>query len=629
MEIKFNSKNEHCKTPFGAIRTNENVSFTVFAKNGVFIDSVKIILEKDDRYFGEYYFSYDGFEEDFHKFFCSFNLKDPGIYYYYFVISCENGEIIGKNNCGSLKADNSLPLWQLTVYDENFTTPQWAKGKIMYQIFPDRFKRDTSYPIPKTVSQRKIHEDWNDIPEFIYDTDNYTANDFFLGNLKGIISRLDYLKSLNVGIIYLNPVFESSTNHRYSTADYKNIDPYLGTNKDFLTLCKEAEKRDIAIILDGVFSHTGADSIYFNKYGNYNSRGAYNSDDSSYKSWYSFTSPDKSKYECWWGFDTLPNVNELDEGYLDFITNEETGVVKFWNDFGIKGWRLDVADELPDGFIDKFRKSVKSINPESLILGEVWEDATTKESYSVKRRYLLGRQLDSVMNYPFKNLILDYALKISGTEFLNGVTDILENYPQPSIDVLMNFIGTHDTMRALTALNNRTVEPKKQAKYKMSGEEYKNAVEKLKMCVFLQFSLPGIPCIYYGDEVGLQGFKDPYNRLTFPYGKEDGGIFEFHKKITDIKTKYNKAFSSPLIPICGDETAVCFKRGDLVFVTNKGESRLLELKGIKEIIFAKKETVFNSYGLLMPPTSYALVRLCEEKREKQTKNEYKERKIKK
>lgn len=609
MEIRFNSKSELHKKPFGAIKTGENVSFFVFAKDGVFINNIKIVIEKEDTFFCEHYFDYCGFENGEHKFSCEFSLENSGVYYYYFVILGENGEIIGKNFQGNFSEEENLPLWQLTVYDKNFVTPKWAKGKIMYQIFPDRFKRDCDYDLPDTVSKRKIHENWEDIPEYIYDTDNYIANDFFLGNIDGIISKLDYLKTLNVGIIYLNPVFESSVNHRYSTANYKNIDPYLGTNETFLKLCKEAKKRDIAIILDGVFSHTGDDSIYFNKYNHYDSKGAYNSENSPYKSWYSFTNADKTKYECWWGFETLPNVNELDETYLDFITNEENGVVKFWNDFGIAGWRLDVADELPDGFIDKFRKSVKKINSEALIIGEVWEDATTKESYGVKRRYLLGEQLDSVMNYPFRNLILDYVLKISGSEFLNGITDILENYPKPVTDVLMNFIGTHDTMRALTALNNKHVEPKKQGTWKMSAADFEKAKEKLKMCVFLQFALPGIPCIYYGDEVGMEGFKDPYNRLTFPYGKENKEIYDFHKKITDIKVKYSTDFSSELIPLYSDETAVSFKRGKLVFVTNKGKSRFFELQGIKKVVFSKEETVYNSYGLLMPPVSYAIVEL--------------------
>lgn len=609
MKIEFNSKSEKFKIPFGAVRTQENISLCIFAQNGIFINNIKVIFEKNDTFVCEYYFAYNGFENEYHKFSCDLHFDDAGIYHYYFVISTENGEIIGRNNKGFLDENPSLPMWQLTVYDKNFTTPDWAKGKIMYQIFPDRFKRELSYKLPKTKSIRKIHENWEDIPEFIYDTPEYTANDFFCGNIAGIISRLDYLKSLNVGIIYLNPVFESGANHRYSTADYKNIDPYLGTNEDFSELCQEAQKRGISIILDGVFSHTGDDSIYFNKYNNYNSQGAYNSDCSPYKSWYNFTTLDKSKYECWWGFTNLPNVNEHDESYMDFITNEENGVVKFWNDAGIKGWRLDVADELPDSFIDKFRESVKKVNPDSLIIGEVWEDATTKESYGVKRRYLLGNQLDSVMNYPFKNLILNYALGTSGKDFSDGVTDILENYPKPAVDVLMNFIGTHDTVRAITALNNKYIEPKKQGGWKMSEEEYDKAKKKLMLCVFLQFSLPGIPCIYYGDEVGLQGFKDPYNRMTFPYGNEDNEIFEFHKKITALKTKYKDDFSEQLKPVYSDENIVCFKRGNLIFAANNGSNRFFEIENIDSIVFSKEDTVFNRYGLLMPPCSFAILKL--------------------
>lgn len=609
MKIEFNSKNEKFKIPFGAVRTQENISLCIFAQNGIFINNIKVIFEKNDTFVCEYYFAYNGFENEYHKFSCDLHFDDAGIYHYYFVISTENGEIIGRNNKGFLDENPSLPMWQLTVYDKNFTTPDWAKGKIMYQIFPDRFKRELSYKLPQTKSIRKIHENWEDIPEFIYDTPEYTANDFFCGNIAGIISRLDYLKSLNVGIIYLNPVFESGANHRYSTADYKNIDPYLGTNEDFSELCQEAQKRGISIILDGVFSHTGDDSIYFNKYNNYNSQGAYNSDCSPYKSWYNFTTLDKSKYECWWGFTNLPNVNEHDESYMDFITNEENGVVKFWNDAGIKGWRLDVADELPDSFIDKFRESVKKVNPDSLIIGEVWEDATTKESYGVKRRYLLGNQLDSVMNYPFKDLILNYALGTSGKDFSDGVTDILENYPKPAVDVLMNFIGTHDTVRAITALNNKYIEPKKQGGWKMSEEEYDKAKKKLMLCVFLQFSLPGIPCIYYGDEVGLQGFKDPYNRMTFPYGNEDNEIFEFHKKITVLKTKYKDDFSEQLKPVYSDENIVCFKRGNLIFAANNGSNRFFEIENIDSIVFSVEDTVFNRYGLLMPPCSFAILKL--------------------
>ncbi len=607
MKIKFNSKDANHKKPFGAVKTDEKVSFSLLTEDGVYINSVKIVFEKNEIFFCEKYFSYDGIADGFHKFICDISFSEAGVYSYYFVIDTENGEIIGRNSFGSFEEGASLPLWQLTVYDKNFKTPSWAKGKIMYQIFPDRFKRDEAYILPKTKNTRTVHESWDDVPLFIYDVPEYTANDFFCGNIKGIISELDYLKELNVGIIYLNPVFESSTNHRYATADYTNIDPYLGTNEDFCELLKEAKKRDIRIILDGVFSHTGDDSIYFNKYGNYSSVGAYQSESSPYYKWYKF-SENKDSYRSWWGFTTLPEVIEETPEFTDFITSEENGVIKLWDDMGVSGWRLDVADELPDVFIDKFRERLKKINPDSLIIGEVWEDATTKESYGVKRKYLLGDQLDSVMNYPFKNAIIDFACGGKGTDFINTVTDILENYPAPAIDTLMNFISTHDTVRALTALNHkRTVEPKKQGTFKMSDEEYNLARIKLFLCVFLQFTLPGIPCIYYGDEVGVQGYKDPYNRTTFPKKNHDKKIFNHHKALCDFRKKYEKDFSEPVCDFFADEKTVCFERGKLIFVATNSEScEFVKLSNINKKLFGEKDILKNSYGVLMPPYSFGI-----------------------
>ncbi len=605
MKIKFNSKNSLYKTPFGAVKENEKISFCIFLEDGVYTESVKIVFEKDGRFYREKYFSYDGFYDGYHKFVCEECFCDVGVYFYYFVIVTENGEIIGRNNHGEFSCDVKKPLWQLTVYEKDFDTPSWAKGKIMYQIFPDRFERDLSYTLPKTKNERTVHENWDDVPLFIYDVKEYKANDFFCGNIKGIISRLSYLKSLGVGIIYLNPVFESSTNHRYATADYTKIDSYLGTNEDFRALCKTAEEMGIKIILDGVFSHTGDDSIYFNKYGNYDSLGAYQSEDSPYRKWYKF-SDDKTSYHSWWGFDTLPEVVEETPEFTEFITSEKDGVIKIWNDFGISGWRLDVADELPDAFIDNFRKNLKKINPDALLIGEVWEDATTKESYGVKRRYLLGKQLDSVMNYPFKNAILDYALGGSGVDFINSVTDILENYPKPAIDTLMNFISTHDTMRAVTALNHKAVEPRKQGTFRMSDEEYKKAKKKLLMCVFLQYTLPGIPCIYYGDEVGVQGFKDPYNRTTFPKENIDEEILEFHKKMAFIRNKYKKFLDEPLNKVYADKKTVCYKRGELIFVSNNSEScEFITIENMKKL-FGEDDILTNSYGVLLPPFSFGI-----------------------
>ena len=617
MIVNFDSKNSFYKSPFGAVKENTSVMFSVTAADGVYIDSVRIVILKNDFVHTEHYLSYVGFFDGMHKYSANLSFKETGIYRYYFIINseqgiktgeCENGRLVLKdyNAADTYRITQSnFSMWQLTVYGEDFKTPDWAKGGIMYQIFPDRFKRSKKYSIPEVKSERKLHKKWDEIPEYIYDVPKYTANDFYGGNFDGIIEQLDYIKSLGVNIIYLNPIFESGANHRYSTADYKNADPYLGTNEDFSRLVKEAKKRDIKIILDGVFSHTGDDSIYFNKFGHYPEKGAYQGKDSPYYTWYTF-GKNHDEYECWWGFKNLPNVNETDPSYMSFITDLENGVLKFWNDMGISGWRLDVADELPDAFIDALRKTVKKLNQDSLIIGEVWEDATTKESYGIKRRYLLGNQLDSVMNYPFRNAILDFACGGKGTDFSQSVMSIVENYPPQSLDVLMNSISTHDTLRAITALNQKNVLLKNQGSYKMTAEEYEKSKKRLLMSVFLQFTLPGIPCIYYGDEVGLQGYRDPYNRMTYPYGKEDFSILDFHKSLAEIRLKYKNSFTGVMNVLYADQNAVCYRRGNLIFAACNGDAAFIKAQNIGERIFGASDSVYNKYGIIMPPYSWAI-----------------------
>lgn len=621
MVVNFNSRREFFKSPFGAVKTDSEVSFTITAEDGVYIDNIRIVILKNEFVFKEQYFGYDGFSDNMHRYSCKICFNETGIYKYYFIINSELGLMTGQNDNGRLIlkelsgsesyhiAKASFSMWQLTVYDKDFKTPDWVKGGIMYQIFPDRFKKGGSSKLPQTKSKRTVHKSWSEIPEFVYDVPSYCANDFFGGNFKGIEEQLPYIKSLGVNIIYLNPIFESSANHRYSTADYKNSDPYLGTNEDFRRLCKKADEYGIKIILDGVFSHTGDDSIYFNKFGNYPETGAYQSEGSPYRSWYTF-GKNADEYECWWGFKNLPNVNELDKSYSDFITNPKDGVLKQWSELGVYGWRLDVADELPDAFIDKIRETVKADNPDALIIGEVWEDATTKESYGVKRRYLLGKQLDSVMNYPFRTAILNFASGESGESFERAVMAIVENYPAPALDTLMNSISTHDTLRALTALNKKNVLPKKQGSYRMTDEEYEKAREKLYMSVFLQFSLPGIPSIYYGDEVGLQGYRDPYNRATYPYGSEDFEILDFHRQISEIRLKNKKDFTAEMQMLYSDESSVCFKRGELVFIANNGNDKFIRIKNLQKRIFGAKNAVFNEYGVIMPPYSYAIFKIA-------------------
>ena len=439
--------------------------------------------------------------------------------------------------------------FQLTVYDKNFTTPDWLKGGIIYQIFPDRFY--SSGEEKKNVpADRILRSDRSGEPFWQPDGDGKVKNnDYFGGDLKGIEQKLDYLKSLGVSCIYLNPIFEAQSNHRYDTSDYTKIDSLLGTEKDFESLCAEAEKQGIKIILDGVFSHTGNDSVYFNQYGRYDSVGAYQSENSEYFNWYKFKKwPDD--YTSWWGIKILPEVNEKNPDFIEYITGKN-GIARKWLRAGASGWRLDVADELPDVFLDAFRKAVKEEKGDALVLGEVWEDASNKSSYGERRRYLQGGQLDSVMNYPFADAIIDFVRAGSAELFESRVMTIVENYPKEVLDVLMNHIATHDTMRAITALAGESCAYRDrywQCAHRMTNLQYNIGVCFLKMASVIQFTLPGVPSIYYGDEAGMEGYKDPFNRFCYPWGNENAELVEWYKRLGKVRRE-NRAFADGSLEI--------------------------------------------------------------------------------
>ena len=308
--------------------------------------------------------------------------------------------------------------------------------------------------------------------------------------MEGIIQKLDYLQSLGITCIYLNPIFEAHSNHRYDTADYTKVDPLLGSKEDFKRLCKEANKRGIHIMLDGVFNHTGSDSIYFNRKGRYQTLGAYQSQESPYYDWYQFYQwPEQ--YACWWNFETLPNVNETNETYNAYI-NGTDGVIQTWLKAGADGWRLDVADELPDLFLDDITKAAKQVKPTSMILGEVWEDASNKMAYGQRRRYLLGKQLDSVMNYPFREAIIGFLTGKNPAEMMELIMTVLEHYPPSAIHLLMNHIGTHDTERILTVLGGEPLNGRDrewQSRTKLSQEQRSRGLSLLKLASLMQYTL--------------------------------------------------------------------------------------------------------------------------------------------
>lgn len=536
--IPFNSRNTLHKAPFGAVKEKEKITFKVILPRDIGCRGVTLVIHKDEKEEKRYPFFWLSMEGQGEEWWCLDYIPEAtGLYFYHFEYETPYGKSkIYHDGTGLGWLNFGDREWQLTVYSRNFTTPDWLKGGLIYQIFPDRFYNSGTKK-ENIPSDRKLRTDWGGEPEWRPTSEGKVLNnDYFGGDLKGIEEKIPYLKSLGVTCIYLNPIFEAQSNHRYDTADYSKIDSVLGAEEDFRSLCKKCKEKGISVILDGVFSHTGDDSIYFNKYGRYESNGAFNSQSSPYYKWYKFTQW-PYKYNSWWGIDILPEVIEETDEFIDFIAGAK-GIARKWLSLGARGWRLDVADELPDKFLDSFRKAVKDENPEAIVLGEVWEDASNKYSYSQRRRYLQGAQLDSVMNYPFADAIIGFVRSGRPEGFTEKIMTILENYPKCVVDVLMNHIGTHDTMRAITCLAGESCEYRDrnwQSSKKLSRDEYAKGVKLLKMASAIQYTLPGVPSLYYGDEAGMEGYKDPFNRVCYPWGNENKELLDWYKTLGEIR----------------------------------------------------------------------------------------------
>ncbi len=521
--ISYNSWEN--KAPFGAIKINQEVRISVKVNEGYDLLNIKWVILKEDKIVGEV----DLIRESKKYYQGKFNeFNGTGLYFYYFEADINIDGNYRKLFYGKSHNDGStceysyenLNKYQITVH-EDFEIPSWYKEGIMYNIFVDRFNNGNRNKKPSNPKENSfIYANWSDTPMYIKDkNDEIIRWDFHGGNLKGIIDKLPYLSKIGVSIIYLSPIFESSSNHKYNTGDYKKIDPMFGDEEILKELIEKANKKGINIILDGVFSHTGADSKYFNKFGNYDEVGAYQSKDSKYSSWYTFNEF-PNDYKCWWGVKDLPNVNELNKSYMDYIIYDEDSVINKWTSIGIKGWRLDVADELPTEFIKELRKELKKNDAESILMGEVWEDASNKISYNERRNYLVGNQLDSVMGYPFRENIVSFLKgNITSKELNNKFMTIKENYPKESFKANLNLISSHDVARIKTELN------------------YDEAI--VKLAVATQMTFEGVPYIYYGDEAGLCGGTDPDNRKTYPWKNEDEDMIEFYKESINTRKKYN------------------------------------------------------------------------------------------
>lgn len=433
--------------------------------------------------------------------------------------------------------------FQLTVYDAAYDTPAWMRDGVMYQIMVDRFchgEGTDALMHAKDGQNIILHEDWNEMPflNIAENGDNF-ANDFFGGNLEGVRQKLPYLKQLGVSVLYFNPIFCARTNHKYDTSDYRRVDPMFGDEQALARLCKEAEALGMRVMLDGVFSHVGDDSLYFNRRGTYGEHvGAYRDPDSPYYKWFTFRHwPDD--YECWWGFKTLPNVNEMDEDYRRFILEDDDSVVRHWVRKGTSGWRLDVADELPMPFLRELRRQVKDVSKDAAVLGEVWEDASHKVAYGQMRSYVLGDTLDSVMNYPLRDALIAFLMaQKDAAAVAKELSSLAQNYPKPFLYALMNLMGSHDRPRILNVLagNDGSDIPRSQrAGHRLSQEERMIGALREQLMLRFVFSVPGMPCIYYGDEAGVQGCADPFCRRTYPWGREDQDMLARYKAMAAMR----------------------------------------------------------------------------------------------
>ena len=573
METYFDPRDPRCKTPFGAAPCSTEVRFTLF----------------DDAFCGCELLVYREFAgaEDVCPlppaeggFSGAYTVPGEGeLCWYVFRLTRWDGTLsyLGKNG---LRPDrDGAERWQLTVYEDT-GTPNWFGRGVTYQIFPDRFRRTGTPDVSGMVGRRWLHESWDDQPVFRPDEDGQITNrDFFGGSLAGITEKLDYLQSLSVTTLYLNPIFEAASNHRYDTADYRAIDPLLGDEETFRTLCREAHKRGMRVMLDGVFNHTGSRSRYFNADGFYPELGAAQSQDSPYYDWYSFH-PWPTDYDAWWGVKTLPAVNEQRPAYRQFIFKGEDSVVRHWLRCGADGWRLDVADELPGDFIAGIRRAIEDEKPDGYLLGEVWEDGSNKVAYSQRRRYLLGRETHGLMNYPFRTALLRWLGGGDAAEFRESMETLQANYPPAAFYGAMNFLGTHDTPRILTLLGAEHIPAAKEerAAFALSPAQLARGRVKLRLAGMLLYGFPGSPTLFYGDEAGMQGFEDPLNRGTYPWGREDTGLLDFFRALGRLR-KERRSLQS------GSLTYIYAQGGGLVITReHEGETTMVALNAGDEAL---------------------------------------------
>ena len=536
-DILFSPYLSYYKYPVGSVEVNSEVTFTIKITKSYDIYNLMINLFNDNNeevITKPLYYVYDN-DDSYNTFQVKASFSHPYLYWYHFSFDdCYGHHFIGRDNELNAKLyDNDIRNFQLNVYNGTDSDFSWFQGKVMYQIYPDRFcvgdvrrYKDGAYNY-KDEKEDVRWEPFNGV----------YCNDFYGGNFEGIREKLDYLKELGVGIIYLNPITLSPTSHRYDTSDYLKIDDVLGSEEDFIRLIKDAGKRGIKVVIDGVYNHTGSDSVYFNKEGHFDSVGAYQSKKSSYYSWYKFINFPK-KYDSWWGIETLPSVNQ-ESGFVDFITGDD-GVINHYMKMGIKGIRLDVVDELNDNFVRRINSVIKKCDKDAITIGEVWEDASSKIAYGKRKQYFDGSELDSVMNYPLKNAIIDFLGHDNLEHLVIYMREEVNNYSPKVLNSMMNVLSTHDLPRLISVFSGvdfNSLSKRESSMVSMTTTEYFKARQLLKMAYMISYTMPGVPSLYYGDELGMEGGKDPFCRRMMKWDDGDYELCNYFKKLGKMRSR--------------------------------------------------------------------------------------------
>lgn len=546
MEAEFNSWDKKFKNPFGAVQENTPTKWAIKVKGQV--QEAILWLTKNSETPVAYHMQFNPQTQMYET---EVTITSSGLYFYYFMIKQDDQVYyLERGNFGHGKITQNaqnIQSFQLTCYAQPVPEESWYQNGVVYQIFPDRF--NNGLPNGEVLGKKKntfIYATHEDTPYYIKDEQGNIARwDFYGGNFAGIIEKIPYLKRLGISAIYLNPIFLATSNHRYDTVDFMKIDPMLGSLTAFKELVWLLHKNGIHLILDGVFNHVGKDSIYFQE--------AIKDQKSPYYYWFNFMEY-PSQYRSWWGIKTLPEVNKSNPAYQNFIYGDG-GVLSKWTKLGIDGWRLDVADELPMDFLKHIRQRLdKEKCP--VVIGEVWEDASHKFVNGVFRPYMSGDNLTGVMNYPARSFIISLLTKDDQIAAQDKFSQLVENYPGTFLKNCLNNIGTHDTERIKTVLDGN---------------------EKLVAIAFgLLMMLPGVPCIYYGDEAGLIGKKDPDNRRFFPWGRESEFLENTVRDLIHFRKKHLTLVDGKIgfIHVNSDINGLVRQKGEetIIFVFNKGKS---------------------------------------------------------